>query len=123
LNGDPAHPGYKHIIVRPQPGGKFTYATATLLTPYGEATSGWKIDGDRLRVTARVPANTRATVHLPGGRLEQVRENGALLTSTAGVTKATQLGDTVVVEIGSGNYEFVYDAPALAARVRAGAKQ
>ncbi|HEY8831782.1 MAG TPA: glycoside hydrolase family 78 protein, partial [Gemmatimonadaceae bacterium] len=73
LNGDPAQPGYKHIVVRPQPGGKFTYATATLLTPYGEAASGWKIDGDHLRVTAHVPANTRATVHLPGGRLEQVR--------------------------------------------------
>ena len=123
LNGDPAQPGYKHIVVRPQPGGKFTYATARLLTPYGEAASGWKIDGDRLRVTARVPANTRATVHLPGGRLEQVRESGASLTSTAGVTKATQSGDTVVVEIGSGNYEFVYDASALAGRVRAGAKR
>jgi alpha-L-rhamnosidase len=123
LNIDPAQPGYRHIVVRPQPGGKLTYATVTLLTPYGETASGWKIDGDRLRVTAHVPANARATVYLPGGRLEQVRENGALLTSTAGVTRATQSGDTVVIDIGSGSYEFVYDAPALAARVRAGAKQ
>ncbi|HEY3113239.1 MAG TPA: glycoside hydrolase family 78 protein [Gemmatimonadaceae bacterium] len=123
LNGDPAQPGYKHIVVRPQPGGGFTYATATLLTPYGEAASGWKIDGDRLRVTARVPANTRATVRLPDARLEQVRENGSALASTLGVTRAVQSGDTVVVEIGSGNYDFVYDALALAARLRAGAKR
>lgn len=123
LNGDPAQAGYKHIVVWPKPGGKLTYATATLMTPYGEAVSGWKIDGNSLRVTAHIPANTRATVHLPGSRLEQVREHGAPLTSTPGVTKANQLGDTVVVEIGSGSYEFVYDAPTLAARVRAGTRQ
>src|SRR5204863_9466797 len=29
LNSDPAQPGYKHIIVRPQPGGGFTFARAT----------------------------------------------------------------------------------------------
>jgi len=118
LNSDPAQPGYKHIIVRPQPGGSFTYATATLVTPYGEATSGWKIDGDRLRVTVRVPPNARATVNLPGAHLQDVREGSSPLASTAGVTRSTQVGDTVVVEVGSGNYEFAYQAPALSARVR-----
>ncbi|MDP9201885.1 MAG: glycoside hydrolase family 78 protein [Gemmatimonadota bacterium] len=123
LNGDPAQPGYKHIVVRPQPGRGFTYATATLLTPYGEAGSGWKIDGDRLRVTTRVPANTRATVYLPAARLERVQERGSALRSTVGVTKAIQSGDAVVVDVGSGNYEFVYDAPALAARLGAGGRR
>ena len=123
LNDDPTEPGYKHIVVRPQPGGGFTYATAALVTPYGEAASGWKLDGDRLRVTVRVPANTRATVHLPGAQLEQVREGSSALSSTLGVTRAVQSGDTVVVELGSGIYEFVYDAPALAARVKGGAAQ
>jgi len=93
------------------------------VTPYGEAASGWKLDRDRLRVTVRVPANARATVHLPGAQLEQVREGSSALSSTLGVTRAVQSGDTVVVELGSGIYEFVYDAPALAARVRGGAAQ
>jgi alpha-L-rhamnosidase len=123
LNSDPAQPGYKHIIVRPQPGGGFTYATATLMTPYGEAASGWKIDGDRLRVTVRVPPNARATVHLPGAQLQDVREGSSPLASTPGVTRSAQVGDTVVVEIGSGNYEFAYQAPALSARVRRTATQ
>lgn len=118
LNSDPAQPGYKHIVVRPQPGGGLTYATATLLTPYGEAASGWKIDGSLLRVSARVPANTRATVYLPGARLDHVREGSARLTSALGVMRSVQSGDAVVVEVGSGNYEFVYDAPALAAPVK-----
>jgi hypothetical protein len=40
LNDDPARPGYKHIIVRPQPDGRLTHAAATLETPYGAASSG-----------------------------------------------------------------------------------
>jgi len=123
LNSDPAQPGYKHIIVRPEPGGGFTYATATLMTPHGEAASGWKIDGDRLRVTVRVPPNARATVNLPGAQAQDVREESSPLASTAGITRSTQAGDTVVVEVGSGNYEFAYPAPALSARVRRTASQ
>jgi alpha-L-rhamnosidase len=119
LSDDPSEPGYKHIVVRPQPGGAFSFAKATLVTPYGEAGSGWKLDGDRLTVTAIVPPNTRATVHLPGARVEQVREGGLPLASTSGVARSTQVGDEVVVEVGSGTYAFTYDAPALAARIRA----
>jgi alpha-L-rhamnosidase len=121
LSDDPSQPGYKHIVVRPQPGGALTYAKATLVTPYGEAGSGWKLDGDRLVVTAIVPPNTRATVHLPGARLEQVREGSSTLAATSGVTRSTQTGDTVILEVGSGSYAFAYDAPALAARLRGAA--
>jgi len=121
LNSDPAQPGYKHIIVRPQPDGGFTYATATLMTPHGEAASGWKLDGDHLRVTVRVPANARATVNLPGAQLQDVREGNSPLASTAGVTRSTQVGDTVVVEVGSGNYVFAYKAPVLSVPVNTNA--
>jgi alpha-L-rhamnosidase len=123
LSDDPSQPGYKHIVVRPQPGGGFTYAKATLVTPYGEAASGWRLDGNRLLVTAIVPTNTRATVYLPGAQLEQVREGSSTLASTLGVTRSTQTGDTVVAEVGSGTYAFAYDAPALAARLRSAANR
>jgi alpha-L-rhamnosidase len=119
LNDDPSEPGYKHIVVRPQPGGGLAYAKATLVTPYGEAAAGWRLAGDRLTVTAIVPPNTRATVHLPGAHLEQVREGNAALAAASGVTRPTQAGDTVLVEVGSGSYAFTYDAAALAARLRA----
>jgi alpha-L-rhamnosidase len=123
LNDDPAQPGYKHVVIRPQPGGGFTYARAALVTPYGDAASGWKLDGDRLTVTAIVPPNTRATVYLPGARLAQVREGSSPFASTSGVTRSKQSGDTVVVEVGSGSYMFSYDAAALASKVRLPLKQ
>ena len=114
LNSDPAQPGYKHIIVRPQPGGGFTFARATLVTPYGEAASGWKLDGTRLRVTVRIPANTYATVYLPGAHLQDVHEADTSLAATRGIRGSTQVADAVRVELGSGTYEFAYDAPARA---------
>jgi len=81
------------------------------MTRYGGAAWGWKIDGDRWRVTVRVPASASATVYLPAAKLQDVREGNSPLASRAGVTRATQVGDTVVVEVGSGSYIFAYKAP------------
>ena len=67
-------------------------------------------------------SNARAAVYLPGARVEQVREGSTALGSTPGITQASQVGDMVVVEAGSGSYEFAYEAPALAARLRGGAR-
>ncbi len=122
LDMDPAQPGYRHLVIVPQPGGGFTFARATLATPYGDAASGWKFTGDTLQVTVRVPANSRATVHLPGARLAQVHEGASVVGSAAGVTRAAQSGEQVVLELGSGDYAFSYSSPALAERVRSAGK-
>lgn len=62
----PAAPGYREISVRPRPGGGLTHAAARLRTPYGLASCSWRVGGGRLTVEADVPANTTATVALPG---------------------------------------------------------
>ena len=46
------------------------------------------------------------------------RRAASRVAKAAGVTKATQDGDDVVVEVGSGRYEFAYDAARLVARLR-----
>ena len=119
LDHDSAAPGYRHVMIHPQPGGGLTFAKATLMTPYGEASSGWSLDGDRLTVTATVPPNTRATIRLPGARLSDVREGDRALAASLGIARPAQVGDDVVAELGSGRYVFGYMAPELAARVRA----
>jgi alpha-L-rhamnosidase len=118
LDTDPAQPGYRHLLVAPRPGGNFTYARAALETPYGAAASGWKLVGDSLQVTVRVPANARATVRLPNAMVAQVTESGRAVATAPGVTRAAQDGDAVAVEVGSGEYAFAYPSPALAERLR-----
>lgn len=69
---DTAQPGYKHFIVRPQPGGALTSAAASLKTLYGELASQWQLDHGTFNLTVTVPPNTSATVYLPDGRAETV---------------------------------------------------
>jgi alpha-L-rhamnosidase len=108
LDLDEAAPGYKHLIIHPQPGGSLTSARAELMTQYGGAASGWKIEGGQFHLDVRVPPNTYATVRLPGATLAQVTEGARVVASVPGVTSATQDGDAVIVEIGSGDYAFTY---------------
>jgi alpha-L-rhamnosidase len=61
-----AAPGWRRIRFAPHPGGSLTSAAAGHVTPYGEASIRWSLDGDRLHVTVRVPAGVDATVELPG---------------------------------------------------------
>ena len=112
LELDPAEPGYKHVLIQPQPGGGLTSAEARLGTLYGEAVSGWSLDGRKLTVTATVPPNAHGTVRLPGATLAGVMEGGLALAAAPGVSRARQDGADVVVELGSGRYRFEYETPA-----------
>ena len=110
LEADPAQPGYKHVRIQPQPGGGFTHARATLNTMYGETISGWEIADGQFRLDVTIPPNAHATVRLPQATLAEVTESGQPLDTAEGITRAVQEGEAVVVEIGSGTYQFVYDA-------------
>jgi alpha-L-rhamnosidase len=63
----PAAPGYRAIRVDIRPAGSLQWARASHMTPYGLASSAWRIDGDALVAEVVVPPNTSATVHLPQG--------------------------------------------------------
>jgi alpha-L-rhamnosidase len=117
LEVDPAAPGYKHVLVQPQPGGRLTSAEARLETLYGETVSGWAVADGKATVTAVVPPNAHATVRLPAATLAGVTEGGKPVQSAPGVKSAAQAGDDVVVEVGSGSYTFAYDGATLSARV------
>lgn len=66
IDVDPAQPGYKHILFRPQPGGGLTSAKATLTSMYGLIASDWRIENGKFEWDIVVPPNTSATVTLPG---------------------------------------------------------
>jgi alpha-L-rhamnosidase len=105
---DAEAPGYKHVVVRPQPGGGFTSVKATHESMYGPVESAWTLDGGRFELAVAVPPNVRATVWLPKARLGAVTADGAALAQGRGITAIRQEGDAVVAEIGSGHYRFAY---------------
>ena len=106
---DPTSPGYRHTLIQPRPGGGFTGVSASHVTPYGRVSSAWKIDGRAFELAVEVPANTTATVRLPGARLAGVTEGGQALAAAKGLTAPRQDGPDVVVEAASGQYRFAYN--------------
>ncbi len=58
--------GYKNIVIRPQVVGDITHAAASFQSPYGEIRSAWKKTGNSFELNVTVPANTTATIYLPG---------------------------------------------------------
>jgi alpha-L-rhamnosidase len=62
----PAEPGYRHIEIRPRPGGGLTYCRVSHITPYGLVECAWTIDEGKIDVDVTIPANTTASVTLPG---------------------------------------------------------
>jgi alpha-L-rhamnosidase len=105
---DPSSPGYKHILIQPQPGGGFSRVKASHQTMYGRVTSAWTHKDGKFELDVEVPPNTTATVRLPKARLPGVTEGERGLTNGNGIAATRQDGNAVVVELGSGQYRFTY---------------
>jgi alpha-L-rhamnosidase len=106
LSLDEAAPGYKHILIAPRPGGGLSSASTSVDSMYGLVASGWEIADGKMILKIEVPANTTATVRVPGAKLESVTDEGKSLVGLSDILKPRQDGDAVVVEVGSGKYVF-----------------
>jgi len=69
---DPERPGYRHVLIAPQPGGGLTHARATIRSIRGPIASGWTLTDGALRVEVSLPPNVTATVTLPDGTTREL---------------------------------------------------
>lgn len=61
-----SRPGYKEFLLKPQVGGTLTEAKARYESLYGTIISEWKREGEQVKYTFTIPANTKARIQLPG---------------------------------------------------------
>jgi alpha-L-rhamnosidase len=103
IGWDADHPGYKHIILKPTPGGGLTSAKATIGSPYGSVSSSWTLENGVFTLTATIPVNTTATLHLPmiAGK---ITESDKPIDQANGVQPLDQPS---TFELQSGVYRFV----------------
>jgi len=104
-----ADPGYREIRIAPHPGDTLTHARAVLDTDYGRVESSWRRQDGRFRLEVTIPANTEATVRLPGAARTTVTESGTPLDEAAGLSLIRQDGEDRVLKAGSGTYVFAYE--------------
>jgi hypothetical protein len=106
IDCDPSGPGFKKIIINPQPVGDLTFAKASYDSIHGRIDSEWRRDGEKFVLWIHIPANTTATVFVPAKSADDVVESGKPATQSKGVSVVRQEGDRVVFAVESGDYEF-----------------
>jgi alpha-L-rhamnosidase len=105
---DPEKPGYKHILLAPQPGGELTSARATLESRQGLIVSSWRRRAGRFEWEVVVPPNATATARFPAGiKADKVREAGRPLARSKGIARVRRTGGATVCELAAGRYRFV----------------
>ena len=69
IREDKLAPGFKHIILAPIPDKRIGHVDASYDSAYGRITSSWRYGReDKWTWTFTIPANTTATVVVPGGK-------------------------------------------------------
>lgn len=118
IDTDASAPGYKNVVIRPQPGTGINQARTEYDSQYGTIVTDWQRTSNTFRLKVTVPANTTATVYMPtfGKSRSTVAEGGELIwragrfhSGREGVTSAAMQGDAIVFAAGSGSYEFLLD--------------
>jgi alpha-L-rhamnosidase len=85
----PLKPGYREVLIAPQPGGGLTDVSTSLESARGHVSVHWEIVGERLHVEAEVPVGVRAVVRLPG-QPDIVIPNGGHVDHTGPVPVVAQ---------------------------------
>ena len=67
-----AAPGFKKIVIAPEPGGGFTGAKRSYMSEYGRIVAQWRVEAGRFSLEVEIPCNTTAVVKLPDGSLHEV---------------------------------------------------
>ena len=114
--------GFDHVRIAPNPAGDVEWASGQVDTVKGPVESSWELteqSGRGARGTTldvAVPGNATASVEIPtfGADKVRVRESGKTIWNNgnatrpnhAGVKSVERDGDTVVVEVSSGEYGF-----------------
>jgi len=100
-------PGFKKIIIRPQPGGRLHWAKTNYNSINGKIATAWRIHDSRLLLNVTIPANTTATVYVPTISVENVTESGKPAAQSKDIKFIRMENKAAVYEIGSGDYMFI----------------
>ena len=102
----PGAPGFKTIIIQPEPVGDLTWARAEYDSIRGRISSEWHQSATQFDLQVAIPANTTATVYLPAKDIPSVTEGGQALAKITGLKSVKMEAGRAVLEIGSGSYHF-----------------
>ncbi|MEI7939202.1 MAG: family 78 glycoside hydrolase catalytic domain [Verrucomicrobiota bacterium] len=114
--------GFKNIVIKPYIGAGLTWARASYDSIHGTIAVRWEKSGEALIMDVTIPANTCATVSLPGigtGPVtikesgKTVWTKGAYIKGVPGISGAGVKADRVDLQVASGSYSFLVKGSGL----------
>jgi alpha-L-rhamnosidase len=99
-------PGFKRVIVRPEPIGDLKWVKAEYESNYGKIVVDWKLDGSAFTMNLTIPANSEALVVLPGVKTDAVITESGKNVAAGGISGISINKDGNIVAL-AGTYNFV----------------
>ncbi|MBN9386341.1 MAG: family 78 glycoside hydrolase catalytic domain [Chitinophagaceae bacterium] len=105
--------GFREIVLRPEIVGNISWAQGDYHSPYGIISSHWKKEGKTFDWSISIPANTTATVYLPVPSGAVVTEGWRVLSGRKDVKVLRRENGRMVLQLGSGDYNFRVKSPLI----------
>lgn len=97
-------PGFKHFKLKPLPEGTLTWAKGSYHSISGNIEAAWKKEGNLFEYRITIPANTTATVYMPGNSAEKVTIDGNKLSDYFNSDSIEYRDGYTNYEVQSGSY-------------------
>lgn len=99
LGINPGKPGFKEIVIKPQPTGDLTWAKGSYQSIHGKITSDWRIVDGTYTLSIELPANTSGLVYV------KTKKDAPVKTET-GVKFLHWENGYAIYQVPSGRYDF-----------------
>jgi len=114
---DPEQPGYRHVLIRPQPGGGLSFAKASLDSMFGTIRSAWQVNDGRMQIDVAIPPNASPRPsHCPMPRDRPSQRPASPCPRGKGSRRSRRGGQAVLVAGRIRGYRFEYPGRAVIRR-------
>jgi len=96
-----------HFTLKPEFCVDLKFVKAKYNSLYGEIYSGWEKNNGEIIYNINIPANTSATLYLPGNNIDNITEKGIQISKNDDILSVEIINNLTVIKIGSGSYRFV----------------
>jgi alpha-L-rhamnosidase len=107
IRPDTHQPGFRHVILRPQPVEGVNWVKVSYMGMYGVVESRWSTERQRFTLEATIPPGSTATIYLPAASINAVEEGGKPAAAAACVRSIGMEADRAVFQIQAGRYRFM----------------
>lgn len=109
VSPDETGAGFRKFNIKPSFLKGLDWVKGSYVSISGDIKCAWKRTVSKLEVDVTVPANTSATIYLPGNNAENILENHMPYVKSIGVKFLKVENDKSIFEVKSGNYHFEID--------------